>query len=155
MSQAPVLQAWTLQVLGAIAQHGPIRLGELNELPQLQPRKPQYGCRGAVGALYQNEMIQSEHATRTGPKRGSTYTVTAKGQLALRASGGDDSIDATRMPTPRQPIPKDTYTGGELLQCVRPGAMRAFDLPSLQNGVPVPRARPSLLGSTAVERKPS
>ena len=75
-------------------------------------------------------------ANRNGP---TLYRVTAAGARTANGSGGD-------YPTPRQPHAPGHYTCPELRNtCHRPGAFRAFELPSLDSGRLAPRARPTLM----------
>lgn len=58
-------------------------------------------------------------------------------------------------PASQRCAPTGTYCGTELRPyTARDGALRAFDLPSVENGKTVPRERPILLGTTKPDARP-
>ena len=62
--------------------------------------------------------------------------------------------EASTVTAPRRVEFGSTYTGAEMRPFDgRQGAMRAFTLPSLQNGQSVERVRPQLFGTSKPERR--
>lgn len=140
------LASSTAAVLRAIQDLGPITMRELDELPELVRRLSATGAKSATQSLYTRKLIDAEKLH----SRGTLYTISTKGRRTLSALDG--LAPGVQVAAPRDSIGDGTYTG-EPPFIGRPGAMRAFELPSIENGARVPRTRPVLMGAAKEVRK--
>lgn len=123
------------EVLRAIGRAGALSAAELAE----RTGHPPAAVRSALNGLVQRGHVRNVNPHQL-PARYCWNARTARATSAARAE-------------PARLFPRELYDGKELRPYEgRPGAMRAFELPSLVNGVPVPRPRPALITARGDQR---
>jgi hypothetical protein len=139
------LTATMRRLLALIAQHGPITLATLQreEGDIVAPRS----LRERVNDLRGSGLVRGYKV-----RRGAVMMVEATddGRIALAMPEPQPEAPVIRtIAQPRDAFRKDHYDGRELRPYTgRPGAMRAFDLPSIQNGRVTERRPPFIMGCT-------
>lgn len=147
----PTLSKLNLAVLAAVAQHGPIRQAELNAIDVLESRRPAGGFSNCLDALNRQCLVRSESVT-DGKRNVFHWSVTDKGRRLLAARSA--TIKDCTIAAPREALSEGSYDGRDLRPFTgRAGAMRAYELPSLDaNGERVQRVRPASLAGAKAER---
>lgn len=140
------------RLLALVAEIGPVSLAVLSR--EECEESIQRSLRERVNDLRGLSLLRGYK-----PRLGSVMLVeiTDAGRTALAADGASAAAAAAAAPAPivcqvaaqRDRSTDGQYDGRELQPYTgRPGAMRAFHLPSLQNGTPVERRAPIIMGCT-------
>jgi hypothetical protein len=137
----------THALLVLIDKHGPVTITDLLSLPDAEIRAvladESLSLRSRIGALREASYVKgfkpsTHHLTE--------YECTDAGHRM--AVGGPAAPLQVAGPRYRAPVGSDPYCGADLrTTAVRPGAMDAFALPSIEGGRPVPRRAPVLIAS--------
>lgn len=148
------MSPWTIAVLRMVHTAGPLSIAKINNLASTHPMLPEGGSKNAITSLLSQRYIDGipDHDT----PRALAYVATNKGRRLLRSIDQPvprGSVARSRMPQKFEKV--ELYDGADLRPFIgRAGALEAFTLPSLRNGVRVERRAPILMASTSDKRRP-
>lgn len=122
----------TIAVLRAVKDLGPLSLRELQDMK----------LTSAKSTLVNLQTHRYVESSRDYARSTSIYSITRKGIRTLAAH----DVGKGDVAGPRMLVSSAAYTG-EPAKAQRPGAMQAFEIPSLHQGERIARKAPMLIGS--------
>lgn len=142
----PIITREHRRLLTIVEKFGPIALSSLRREDKFADTRP---LRYRIADMVALQLVRTFHATSRG--RALMVDITSVGVQALAAPQGLTADEATAQRA--HLYQGGTYDGKELRPfTARPGAVRAFALPSVVDGKPVERRLPISLASAGEER---